>query len=129
MSIKNLDKVLKRVQKATHYCGGELNSVIKNPEDVKIRYAFAFPDTYEVGMSHLGMKILYHILNLRPDTYCERTFAPWIDMEEEMRKEGIPLFTNETHTPVKEFDFLGITLQYEMCYSNVLNIHLQEYRF
>ena len=122
MSIKNLDKVLKRVQKATHYCGGELNSVIKNPEDVKIRYAFAFPDTYEVGMSHLGMKILYHILNLRPDTYCERTFAPWIDMEEEMRKEGIPLFTNETHTPVKEFDFLGITLQYEMCYSNVLNM-------
>ena len=122
MSIKNLDKVLKRVQKATRYSGGELNSVIKNPEDVKIRYAFAFPDTYEVGMSHLGMKILYHILNLRPDTYCERTFAPWIDMEEEMRKEGIPLFTNETHTPVKEFDFLGITLQYEMCYSNVLNM-------
>lgn len=122
MSIKNLDKVLKRVQKATHYSGGELNSVIKNPNDVKIRYAFAFPDTYEVGMSHLGMKILYHILNLRPDTYCERTFAPWIDMEEQMRKEGIPLFTNETHTPVKEFDFLGITLQYEMCYSNVLNM-------
>ena len=122
MSIKNLDKVLKRVQKATRYSGGELNSVIKNPEDVKIRYAFAFPDTYEVGMSHLGMKILYHILNLRPDTYCERTFAPWIDMEEEMRKEGIPLFTNETHTPVKDFDFLGITLQYEMCYSNVLNM-------
>jgi len=122
MSIKNLDKVLKRVQKATHYCGGELNSVVKNPEDVSIRYAFAFPDTYEVGMSHLGMKILYHVLNKRSDTYCERVFAPWIDMEEEMKKEGIPLFTNETHTPVKEFDFLGITLQYEMCYSNVLNM-------
>lgn len=122
MSIKNLDKVLKRVQKATHYCGGELNSVVKNPDDVEIRYAFAFPDTYEVGMSHLGMKILYHILNEREDTYCERVFAPWIDMEEEMRKEGIPLFTNETNTPVKEFDFLGITLQYEMCYSNVLNM-------
>ena len=122
MSIKNLDKVLKRVQKATHYCGGELNSVVKNPEDVSIRYAFAFPDTYEVGMSHLGMKILYHVLNKRNDTYCERVFAPWIDMEEEMRKEGIPLFSNETHTPVKEFDFLGITLQYEMCYSNVLNM-------
>lgn len=122
MSIKNLDKVLKRVQKATHYSGGELNSVIKDPNDVKIRYAFAFPDTYEVGMSHLGMKILYHILNLREDTYCERVFAPWTDMEEEMRKEGIPLFSNETHTPVKEFDFLGITLQYEMCYSNVLNM-------
>jgi len=121
-SIKNLDKLFKRVQKATHYCGGELNSVIKNPDDVEIRYAFAFPDTYEVGMSHLGMKILYHILNERDDTYCERVFAPWIDMEEEMRKEGVPLFTNETHTPVKEFDFLGITLQYEMCYSNILNM-------
>ena len=121
-SIKNLDKLFSRVQKATHYCGGELNSVMKNPDEVKIRYAFAFPDTYEVGMSHLGMKILYHILNEREDTYCERVFAPWIDMEEEMRKEGVPLFTNETHTPVKEFDFLGITLQYEMCYSNILNM-------
>ncbi len=121
-TIQNLDKLFSKVQKATHYCGGELNSVIKNPEDVKIRYAFAFPDTYEVGMSHLGMKILYHILNEREDTYCERVFAPWIDMEEEMRKAGVPLFTNETHTPVKEFDFLGITLQYEMCYSNVLNM-------
>ncbi len=121
-SLQNLDKLFSKVQKATHYCGGELNSVIKNPEDVKIRYAFAFPDTYEVGMSHLGMKILYHILNEREDTYCERVFAPWIDMEEEMRKADVPLFTNETHTPVKEFDFLGITLQYEMCYSNVLNM-------
>lgn len=121
-TLQNLDKLFSKVQKATHYCGGELNSVIKNPEDVKIRYAFAFPDTYEVGMSHLGMKILYHILNEREDTYCERVFAPWIDMEEEMRKAGVPLFTNETHTPVKEFDFLGITLQYEMCYSNVINM-------
>lgn len=121
-SIKNPDKLFSRVQKATHYCGGELNSVIKNPEEVNIRFAFAFPDTYEVGMSHLGMKILYHVLNEREDTYCERVFAPWTDMEEEMRKEGVPLFTNETHTPVKEFDFLGITLQYEMCYSNILNM-------
>lgn len=121
-TIKNLDKLFSRVQKATHYCGGELNSVIKNPDNVNIRYAFAFPDTYEVGMSHLGMKILYHVLNKREDTYCERVFAPWIDMEEQMRKEGVPLFTNETHTPVKEFDFLGITLQYEMCYSNILNM-------
>ena len=121
-TLQNLDKIFSKIQKATHYCGGELNSVIKNPEEVKIRYAFAFPDTYEVGMSHLGMKILYHILNEREDTYCERVFAPWIDMEEEMRKENVPLFTNETHTPVKEFDFLGITLQYEMCYSNVLNM-------
>ena len=121
-TLQNLDKIFSKIQKATHYCGGELNSVIKNPDEVKIRYAFAFPDTYEVGMSHLGMKILYHILNEREDTYCERVFAPWIDMEEEMRKENVPLFTNETHTPIKEFDFLGITLQYEMCYSNVLNM-------
>ena len=118
----NLDKILRRVQKASRYTGGELNSAIKNPQDVSIRYAFAFPDTYEVGMSHLGMKILYHILNQREDTYCERVFAPWIDMEEEMRKENIPLFTNETHTSVREFDFLGVTLQYELCYSNVLNM-------
>ena len=121
-TIKNPDALFKNVQKATHYCGGELNSVIKNPDDVEIRYAFAFPDTYEVGMSHLGMKILYHVLNQREDTYCERVFAPWLDMEEEMKKQGVPLFTNETLTPVKEFDFLGITLQYEMCYSNILNM-------
>lgn len=117
-----LDKILKRVQKATRYSGGETGSAVKNPADVKIRYAFAFPDTYEIGMSHLGIKILYDVLNRREDTYCERTYAPWIDMEEQMRAEGVPLFTNETHTPVKEFDFLGITLQYEMCYSNILNM-------
>ncbi len=120
--IKNLDKILKRVQKATHYTGGELNSVIKDPDKVSIRYAFAFPDVYEVGMSHLGIKILYNVLNNREDTYCERVFAPWTDMEAEMRKEGVPLFTNETHTEVKKFDFLGITLQYEMCYTTVLNM-------
>ncbi len=122
MSTVNIDRLLKRVQKPTRYCGGELNSVIKNPADVKIRYAFAFPDTYEVGMSHLGIKILYHCLNLRPDVYCERVFAPWIDMEEEMRREGVPLFSIETRTPVSEFDFLGVTLQYEMSYTNILNM-------
>ncbi len=120
--IENLDRILKRVQKASRYCGGELNSVVKNHGAVDIKYAFAFPDTYEVGMSHLGIKILYHILNLRPDTCCERVYAPWIDMEEEMRRESVPLFTVETQTPVKEFDFLGVTLQYEMCYSNILNM-------
>lgn len=122
MSTVNIDRVLKRVQKPTRYSGGELNSVMKNPADVNIRYAFVFPDTYEVGMSHLGIKILYHCLNLRPDTYCERVFAPWTDMEEEMRKENIPLFSIETRTPVKEFDFVGVTLQYEMSYTNVLNM-------
>ncbi len=119
---KKIDKILKKVQKATHYTGGELNSVVKDPEKVDIRYAFAFPDVYEVGMSHLGIKILYNVLNKREDTYCERVFAPWIDMEEEMRKEGVSLFTNETQTEVKKFDFLGITLQYEMCYTNILNM-------
>ncbi len=119
---KKIDKILKKVQKATHYTGGELNSVVKDPSKVDIRYAFAFPDVYEVGMSHLGIKILYNVLNKREDTYCERVFAPWIDMEAEMRKEGVALFTNETQTEVKNFDFLGITLQYEMCYTNVLNM-------
>ena len=118
----NLDKILKRVQKPGRYTGGEYNSIKKNPEDVKIRYAFCFPDSYEIGMSHLGMKILYHILNEREDTFCERVFAPWPDMEEEMRKEEIPLFSLETKTPVKEFDFVGFTLQYEMCYTNVVNM-------
>ncbi len=117
-----INKILKRVQKATRYSGGETGSVVKDPESVKIRYAFAFPDTYEIGMSHLGIKILYDVLNRRSDTYCERTYAPWIDMEEQMRLFDVPLFTNETHTPVKQFDFLGITLQYEMCYSNILNM-------
>ena len=118
----NLDKILKRVQKPGRYTGGEYNSIKKNPEDVKIRYAFCFPDSYEIGMSHLGMKILYHLLNEREDTFCERVFAPWPDMEEEMRKEEIPLFSLETKTPVKEFDFVGFTLQYEMCYTNVVNM-------
>ncbi len=117
-----LDKILKRVQKPGRYTGGEYNSVKKNPEDVKIRYAFCFPDSYEIGMSHLGMKILYHLLNEREDTFCERVFAPWPDMEEEMRKEGLPLFSLETKTPVRDFDFVGFTLQYEMCYTNVVNM-------
>ncbi len=120
----NIDKILKRVQKPGRYTGGEFNSVKKNPEDVKIRYAFCFPDSYEIGMSHLGMKILYHLLNEREDTFCERVFAPWPDMEEEMKKEGIPLFSLETKTPVKDFDLVGFTLQYEMCYTNVVNMLL-----
>lgn len=122
MSTVNIDSLLKKVQKPTRYCGGELNSVMKNPSEVSIRYAFAFPDTYEVGMSHLGIKILYHCLNRRPDTYCERVYAPWIDMEDEMRRAGVPLFSIETRTPISEFDFLGVTLQYEMSYTNILNM-------
>ena len=120
--LKKLNKILKHVQKPGRYTGGELNSVVKDPSSVKIRYAFCFPDSYEIGMSNLGMKILYHVLNLRPDTYCERVFAPWPDMEEEMKKEGIPLFSLETKTPVKEFDFVGFSLSYEMSYTNVVNM-------
>ena len=91
MQNKNISSVLKSVSKPGRYIGGEFNSVVKNRDEVGVRFAFCFPDTYEVGMSHLGMKILYHVLNQREDTYCERVFAPWIDMEEEMKKEGIPL--------------------------------------
>ncbi len=118
----NIDRILKNVQKPAAYTGGELNSVVKNPKDVKIRYGFCFPDTYEVGMSHLGIKILYHVLNKRQDTWCERVFAPAVDMEEEMRKANIPLFALESRESVSNFDFLGFTLQYEMCYTNILNM-------
>lgn len=100
--------------------GGEYGAVMKNPEEVDVRYAFLFPDTYEVGMSHLGMRILYHIINKREDTWCERVFTPWVDMSEEMRKEGVPLFSLESRTPIKDFDLLGITLQYEMSFTNIL---------
>lgn len=117
-----VDNLLMKVSKPARYIGGELNSVLKNPKDVKVRFAFAFPDVYEVGMSHLGMKILYHLLNDRYDVYCERTFAPWIDMEKLMRENNIPLFTLETKTPINEFDFVGFTLQYEMSYTNIINM-------
>ena len=115
-----LGKILQRVTKPVRYVGGEYGSIIKNPDEVDIRYAFCFPDVYEVGMSHLGMRILYHMINERDDAYCERVFTPWIDMCEEMEKADIPLFSVETKTPVKDFDILGITLQYEMCYTSVL---------
>ena len=119
---KKLDSILKKVQKPGRYTGGEFNSVKKDLDSVSVRYAFCFPDSYEIGMSHLGMKILYHLMNERPDTFCERVFAPWPDMEEEMKKAGIPLFSIETKTPIKEFDLVGFTLQYEMCYTNVVNM-------
>ena len=112
--------VLLSVSKPARYTGGEWNSVVKDLNFPYHRFAFCFPDTYEIGMSHLGMKILYHLLNKRKDTYCERCYAPWEDMQEQMRKESIPLFSLETKTPIGEFDIVGFTLQYEMCYSNVL---------
>ncbi len=120
--ITTKDKILSAVMKPTRYTGGELNSVIKNPDDVDVRFGFCFPDTYEIAMSHLGLKILYHTLNKREDTYCERVFAPWTDMEEEMKKHGMKLFALETGDEVTHFDMMGFTLQYELSYSNVVNM-------
>ncbi|SFC30861.1 TIGR03960 family B12-binding radical SAM protein [Clostridium uliginosum] len=116
------DDILFKVEKPSRYTGGELNEVVKDINEVDIRFAFCFPDVYEVGMSHLGSRILYHTINEREDTYCERAFAPWPDMEEQMRKNDISLFTLETKDSLNEFDILGFTLQYEMSYTNILNM-------
>ena len=115
-----IDALMPLVQKPSRYLGNEYNCVMKDASKVDVRYAFLFPDVYEVGMSHLGMKILYHTLNKRDDTWCERVFAPWPDMSGLMRERDIPLFSMESRTPVKEFDILGITLMYEMSYTNIL---------
>lgn len=122
MCPKEIEKYLLKVQKPGRYVGGELNSVVKDCGSVDISYAFCFPDTYEIGMSHLGMKILYSLVNARDDARCERVFAPDTDMEEIMRRENIPLWTLESGEPVKDFDLIGFTLQYELCYTNVLNM-------
>ncbi len=119
---KEVEKLLKRVQKPARYTGGELNSVIKNKEDVKLRYAFCFPDNYEIGMSHLGMKILYSVVNERNDAWCERVFAPWEDMEALMRENGVKLYALESGDSLDEFDLIGFSLQYELSYTNVLNM-------
>ncbi len=116
------DDILCRVEKPSRYIGGELNQIIKNVEDIDIRFAFCFPDVYEVGMSHLGTRILYHTINSRKDTYCERVFAPWPDMEKELRNNNIPLYALETKDSISKFDFIGFTLQYEMSYTNILNM-------
>lgn len=120
--MKDIERLLKRVEKPARYTGGEINSVIKNPAEADVRFAFAFPDTYEIGMSYMGLQILYNILNMQDYVYCERVFAPAMDMEELMREENVPLFSIETKTPIKEFDILGFTLQYEMSYTNILNM-------
>lgn len=116
------DEVLMQVDKAARYIGGEVNSVMKDKNKVDIRFAMCFPDVYEIGMSNLGMMILYNMFNEREDVWCERVFSPWMDLDKIMREEHIPLFALESQEPVKEFDFLGITLGYEMCYTNVLQI-------
>ena len=117
-----IDEILLQVEKPARYIGNEVNMVVKNPKDVDIRFAFCFPDVYEVGMSHLGLQILYYFLNRREDTYCERCFTPWVDMEQKMRENNIPLFCLESGDELKKFDFVGFTLQYEMSYTNVLNM-------
>lgn len=116
------DDILCQVEKPARYIGGEFNSYNKDKDKVDIRYAFCFPDVYEVGMSHLGTKILYHLMNEREDTFCERCFAPWPDMEKLLREHNIPLGTLETRDSLKDFDILGFTLQYEMSYTNILNM-------
>lgn len=116
------DEILSRVTKPGRYTGGEVNAVTKDPSKVDIRFAMCFPDVYEVGMSHLGIKILYHKINERVDSYCERAFAPWSDMEREMRDNNIPLYALESKDSLMEFDFVGFTLQYEMSYTNILNM-------
>jgi radical SAM family uncharacterized protein len=122
MRLKIDESILLNVEKPAKYTGNEWNMVKKNPDNIKVRFAFCFPDDYEIGMSHLGMKILYHIMNKREDTYCERAFAPWVDMEEKLRERNLPLYTLETFTPLSKFDFVGFTLQYEMSYTNILNM-------
>jgi radical SAM family uncharacterized protein len=117
-----LELILPRVERPARYTGGELNAVYKDPASVDVRFAFAFPDVYEIGMSHLGTRILYDVLNRSPHTWCERVFAPWADMEKEMRDAGIPLFALESGDSVSSFDIVGFTLQYEMSYTNILNM-------
>ncbi|MCL2519146.1 MAG: TIGR03960 family B12-binding radical SAM protein [Oscillospiraceae bacterium] len=119
---KKLDRILRTVLKPGRYCGGEYGQIIKNKEEIKCRMAFCFPDTYEIGMSNLGMRILYSIVNAEPDMWCERVFAPWVDMEEKMRENDIPLYALESGDNVRDFDVVGFTLQYELCYTNVLNM-------
>ncbi len=119
---ENYSSILKLVSKPGRYCGGEYGSIIKGKESIKARFAFCFPDSYEIGMSNLGVRILYGALNEEKDIWCERVYAPWVDMEEKMRTYDIPLTAHESGDAVRDFDIVGFTLQYEMCYTNVLNM-------
>jgi len=116
------DTILLKIDKPARYIGNEINSVRKDKKEIDMRFAMCFPDVYEIGMSHLGIQILYDMFNQREDVWCERVYSPWPDLDAVMRKEQIPLFALESQDPVKEFDFLGITIQYEMCYTNILQI-------
>ena len=117
-----LHRILPQVQKPAHYVGGEYNQIVKDEKDVDVRVAFCFPDTYEIGMSNIGMRILYGLMNEMPGVWCERVFAPWGDMEEQMRAHAIPLYALESHDPVKAFDLIAFTIGYEMSYTNILNM-------
>ncbi len=119
---RSLERILPRVQKPARYTGGEYGAVVKDPRQVEVRYALCFPDTYEIGMSNLGVRILYAVMNDLPWCWCERVFAPWGDMEEAMRAEGLPLYGLESGDPIADFDLIGFSLGYEMAYSNVLNL-------
>ena len=119
---KEVEKILLKVQKPGRYVGGEMGAVVKDKSQVDVRFAFCFPDTYEIGMSHLGIKILYSLFNEKPYIWCERVFAPWVDMEEEMKKRGIPLYALESGDSLFEFDFIGFTLQYELSYTTILSM-------
>ena len=116
------DDILLQIDKPARYIGNEVNMVVKDPEKMKVRFAMCFPDVYEIGMSHLGIQILYDMFNQFEDVYCERVYSPWVDLDKIMRKQNIPLFAIESQDPIKDFDFLGITIQYEMCYTNILQI-------
>lgn len=116
------DDILLKIEKPARYIGNEINSVMKNKDEVDVRFAMCFPDVYEIGMSHLGIQILYDMFNQWEDVWCERVYSPWTDLDQIMRQESIPLFALESQDPVKDFDFLGITIQYEMCYTNILQV-------
>ena len=116
------DEILLKIEKPARYIGNEVNSVMKDKSEVDVRFAMCFPDVYEIGMSHLGIQILYDMFNQREDVWCERVYSPWLDLHKIMKEEQIPLFALESQDPIREFDFLGITIQYEMCYTNILQI-------
>ena len=116
------DDILLNIEKPARYIGGEGQLCDERQNEVDIRFAMCFPDVYEIGMSHLGIQILYDMFNRREDVWCERVYSPWTDLDKVMREQHIPLFALESQDPIKTFDFLGITIQYEMCYTNILQV-------
>ena len=116
------DEILMQVEKPARYIGNEVNAVMKDKNKIKVRFAMCFPDVYEIGMSHLGIQIIYDMLNRFDDVWCERVYSPWTDLDAVMRRENIKLFALESQDAIQNFDFLGITLQYEMCYTNILQV-------